>query len=95
MSYKRIVPLLNRIVIRKIEQQNKTTSGIILNKVENQNYGVVLECGPGHFDNNGKIVPLALKVGDTVMLPEFGGQKVKLAEQELYIYRDTDIIAKM
>lgn len=42
MSYKRIVPLLNRIVIRKIEQQNKTTSGIIINKPDTQSYGVVL-----------------------------------------------------
>ena len=79
MSFKRIVPLLNRIVVRKIEQQNKTTSGIIINKVESQNYGVVLECGPGQFDNNGKVIPLTVKVGDTVMLSEFGGQKVKLA----------------
>lgn len=69
MSFKRIVPLLNRIVIRKIEAQNKTTSGIIINKPESQAYGVVLEAGPGQFDNNGKTIPIAVKVGDTVMLP--------------------------
>jgi chaperonin GroES len=81
MSYKRIIPLLNRIVIRKIEQQNKTTSGLIVNKPDVQNYGVVIECGPGQYDNNGKIIPLNIKIGDTVMIPEFGGQKVKLGEQ--------------
>lgn len=94
-SFKRIIPLLNRIVVRKIEPQNKTTSGIIITKPDSQTYGVVLEAGPGSYDNLGKVVPLTVKVGDTVMLPEFGGQKVKLGEQELYIYRDTDIVAKM
>lgn len=68
-SFKRIIPLLNRIVVRKIEPQNKTSSGIIINKPDSQTYGVVLEAGPGQFDNNGKVIPLGVKVGDTVMLP--------------------------
>lgn len=95
MSFKRVIPLLNRIVVRKIEPQTKTTSGIIINKPDTQTYGVVLEAGPGQHDNLGKLIPISVKVGETVLLPEFGGQKVKLGEQELYIYRDTDIIAKM
>lgn len=94
-SFKKILPLLNRIVIRKIEPQTKTASGIIINKPDTANYGVVLEAGPGVYDSNGKIVPLSLKVGDTVLLPEYGGQKVKLNEQELFIYKDTDIIARV
>jgi chaperonin GroES len=94
-SFKKIIPLLNRIVVRKIEPQTKTTSGIILSKPDSQTYGVILEAGPGQHDNNGKIIPLAVKVGDTVMIPDYGGQKVKLGEQELFIFRDTDIIAKM
>jgi chaperonin GroES len=40
-------------------------------------------------------VPLSVKIGDTVLLPEYGGQKVKLNEQELFIFRDTEIIAKV
>jgi chaperonin GroES len=94
-SFKKIIPLLNRIVVKKIEPQTKTTSGLILSKPDTQNYGVILEAGPGQYDNLGKIIPLSIKVGDTVMLPEFGGQKVKLGEQELFIYRDTDITARM
>lgn len=94
-SFKKLIPLLNRVVIKKIEPQSKTTSGIIINKPDSQTYGVVLEAGPGQHDNLGKLIPVSIKVGDTVMLPEFGGQKVKLGEQELFIYRDTDIIAKM
>ena len=47
------------------------------------------------YDQNGKLIPMGLKVGDTVLLPEYGGQKVKLNEQELFIYKDSDIIGKM
>lgn len=54
-----------------------------------------MECGPGSYDANGKLIPLSLKSGDKVLLPEYGGQKVKLGEEELFIYRETDIIAKM
>lgn len=49
-SFKRLFPLLNRIVVRKAEQQTKTTSGIIVNKPESASHGVVIEVGPGAFD---------------------------------------------
>ena len=94
-NFKRILPLVNRIVVRKIEPEAKTKSGIILQKPEQFNHGVVLEVGPGARDNNGNLVPLSVKVGDTVLLPEFGGNKIKLGEQELLIYKDTDIIATL
>ena len=94
-SFKKIIPVLNRIVVKKIEPLTKTASGIIVQKPEKQNYAVVLEVGPGAFDQNGKILPLTCKVGDTVLLPEYGGNSVKLGDQNLDIYRDTDIIAKV
>ena len=80
-NFKRILPLLNRIVVRKIEPEAKTKSGLILQKPDSLNYGVVLEAGPGNYDSNVKIAPMGVKVGDTVLLPEYGGTKVKLGEQ--------------
>ena len=94
-SFKRILPLVNRIVVRAVEPAAKTKSGIILQRPDDLKHGVVIEAGPGVHDNNGNLVPLSVKVGDVVLLPEFGGSKVKLGEQELIIYRDTDIIAKL
>ena len=94
-AFKRVLPLLNRIVIRKLEPQTKTTSGIIINKAESANYGVVIEAGPGSFDSEGKVIPVVVKIGDTVLLPEFGGQKIKLGDQELFIYRDSEIVARV
>lgn len=94
-AFKRVLPLLNRIVVRKAEPQTKTASGIIVSKNESVTHGVVLEVGPGQYDYKGNLQPLSLKVGDRVLLPEFGGQKVTLNEQELFIYRDSDIVAKL
>lgn len=94
-SFKKLLPLLNRIVIRKMEPQTKTASGIIINKPDTASYGVVLEAGPGVHDNSGKLIPTSVKTGDTVLLPEYGGQKVKLNDQELFIYKDSDIVARV
>lgn len=77
-AFKKIIPVLNRIVIKRIEPQTKTASGIIINKPDTQNYGVVLDCGPGAHDQNGKVLPMTVRTGDTVLLPEYGGTKVKL-----------------
>jgi chaperonin GroES len=80
INFKRILPLLNRVVIRKVDPEAKTKSGIILTKPDGLNYGVVLGVGPGTYDSNGKIIPLSVKIGDKVLLPEFGGSKVELGE---------------
>ena len=95
MSFKRVIPLLNRIVVRKLQPETKTASGIIVNKPDANTYGTIVEVGQGSYDANGKLIPVSVKSGDKVLLPEYGGQKVKLAEEELFIYRDTDIIAKL
>ena len=55
----------------------------------------MIEIGPGALDNNGKLIPLAVNIGDRVLLPEYGGQKVKINDQELYIYRDSEIVGKL
>jgi chaperonin GroES len=66
-----------------------------VNKGDANVYGTIVESGQGSYDSNGKLIPVSVKVGDKVLLSDFGGQKIKLGDQELYIYRDTDIIAKM
>ena len=79
-NFKKIIPLLNRIVVRKIQPEAKTKSGIILQKAEDNNYGIVVEAGLGNFNDNGNRIPMNVKVGDTVLLPEYGGSKVKMGE---------------
>lgn len=50
--------------------------------------------GPGSRSRNGEIVPVAVAVGDRVLLPEYGGQAVKIEEEEVFLYRGEDILAK-
>ena len=104
--FKRLIPTFNRILVRKFEVPNKTSSGIILTKEEDRNQvAEVVEVGPGNyfsisniigsFDNNGKRIPLEVKVGDTVLLPEFSGTEIKLDNQKYYVFRDSDVIGKL
>lgn len=92
-AFKRLLPTFNRILIRKLEQEAKTASGIILQEATDKNVvGVVVETGPGNVNEDGKIIPLSVKQGDHVLLPDYGGSKVKVSGAEFYIYRDSDIL---
>ena len=91
-AFKRLIPTLNRILVKRPEPVKKTASGIILKTNSTPNVGEVTAVGPGSIDDSGRRVPLAVKVGDTVLLPEYGGQKVELLEGELHMYKDTDIL---
>eukprot|EP01015_Nassula_variabilis_P022951 TRINITY_DN424_c0_g1_i6.p1 TRINITY_DN424_c0_g1~~TRINITY_DN424_c0_g1_i6.p1 ORF type:complete len:126 (+),score=39.17 TRINITY_DN424_c0_g1_i6:3-380(+) len=92
--FKRLSPTLNRVLIKRIEAQSKTPSGIILQEADKSNiFGEVVEVGPGNYDTNGKLIPVNLKKGDSVLLPEYGGTKIKLQENEYFLYRDNDILA--
>lgn len=81
MSFKRILPTLNRILIKKTEPQTTTSSGIILQKAETNHYATVVEVGPGKLNEKGEYVKLCVQKGDTVLLPDYGGIKVKLGNE--------------
>lgn len=91
-AFKRLLPSMNRILIKKSEPIKKTASGIILSKGDTINIGEVAAVGPGSFDDKGSRIPLAVKVGDTVLLPDYSGSKVELTDGEYYLYRDTDVL---
>ena len=98
LAFRNLRPLLNRVVIKKAEAITKTKGGIILSSGKEQqlNYGTVIAVGPGKQLEDGSTRDVMVKVGDTVLLPEYGGSKVTLAdEQELFIYRDDDIMGTL
>ncbi|XP_019191026.1 PREDICTED: 10 kDa chaperonin, mitochondrial-like [Ipomoea nil] len=93
MSWKRLAPTLNRVLVEKINAPAKTTSGILLpEKSSKLNSGKVVAVGPGLRDKSGNVVPVALKEGDNVLLPDYGGTQVKLDDKEYHLYRDEDIL---
>ncbi|CAD8178006.1 unnamed protein product [Paramecium octaurelia] len=92
-QFKKLAPLLNRVLIQKYEPVTKTASGILLQTSdEKQAVGKVVEAGPGQIDSKGNVIPTLVKPGDVVLLPDYGGQKIKLADQEYFLFRDSDII---
>ena len=92
---RKVVPLADRILIRKIEQQAKSAGGILLPDTgKKTNEGEVVAAGPGALDRNGKLVPMYVAVGDKVLLPEYGGHTIKVGDEELQLYRAEDILAK-
>ncbi len=87
-------PLHDRVLIRRIEEENKTASGIIIPDTakEKPQQGEVLAVGPGARDENGKLVPLDVKVGDTVLFGKWSGSEVTIDGEELLIMKESDIL---
>ncbi|KAL5580313.1 hypothetical protein UlMin_012755 [Ulmus minor] len=93
---KRLIPLFDRILVEKILPPSKTNAGILLpEKTSKLNSGKVVAVGPGARDRDGKLIPVHVKEGDTVLLPEYGGTQVKLGEKELHLYREDDILGTL
>ncbi|GKV26289.1 hypothetical protein SLE2022_002130 [Rubroshorea leprosula] len=93
---RRLIPAFNRILVEKILPPSKTNAGILLpEKTPKLNSGKVVAVGPGARDRDGKLIPVSLKEGDTVLLPEYGGTEVKLGEKEYLLYRDEDILGTL
>ena len=82
--YKRIVPLLDRVLVQRSRAPEKTASGLLIpERAKNKlNEGQVLAVGPGGRDSHGNLIPVAVQVGDTVLLPEYGGSTIKLGDQD-------------
>lgn len=97
MNFTKIKPLLNRIVVKRLQAPQKTVGGILLpdKNNEKQKVGLVTEVGPGRFLTSGVFVKPTLKPGDYVLLPDYGGVKVpknQNSEEELYIFQEDDIV---
>jgi len=76
---KRLIPTFNRILVEKIVPPAKTSAGILLpEKTSQLNSGKVVAVGPGSRDKSGNLIPLSVKEGDHVLLPEYGGSQIKL-----------------
>mmetsp|Transcript_15731 Transcript_15731/g.27593 ORF Transcript_15731/g.27593 Transcript_15731/m.27593 type:complete len:102 (+) Transcript_15731:182-487(+) len=98
-GFKKIIPLLDRVLVEKAIKQKATKGGVLLpeSAVKSMNEGVVVAVGPGSKTSEGKVVPVDLKPGDRVVLPEYGGTKIDLGEKEkeTYLYQADDILAKL
>ncbi|XP_010922051.1 10 kDa chaperonin, mitochondrial [Elaeis guineensis] len=93
---KRLIPSINRVLVEKIVPPSKTNAGILLpEKTTKLNSGKVVAVGPGARDRNGNLIPVSVKEGDVVLLPEYGGTEVKLGDKEYHLFRDDDILGTL
>ncbi len=87
-------PLHDRVVIRRIEGEEKTRGGIIIPDIakEKPQEGEVIAAGPGARDESGKLVPLDLKAGDRVLFGKWSGTEVKIDGEDLLIMKESDVM---
>ena len=87
-------PLHDRIVVRRIDAEEKTAGGIIIPDTakEKPQQGEVVAVGPGARNEQGQIVPLDVKAGDTVLFGKWSGTEVKIDGQDLLIMKESDIM---
>jgi chaperonin GroES len=87
-------PLHDRVVVKRLETDEKTTGGIIIPDTakEKPSEGEVLSVGPGEMDENGKLKPMGVKAGDKVLFGKWSGTEVKLDGQDLLIMKESDIM---
>ena len=88
-------PLADRVIVKRLENETKTASGIYIpdNAAEKPDQGEVLAVGPGRTSEEGKLVPLTVKVGDRVLFGRYGGQPVKVDGDELLVMKEEDLFA--
>jgi|SRR4051794_5676839 chaperonin GroES len=87
-------PLHDRVVVRRLESEEKTKGGIIIpdSAKEKPQQGEIIAVGPGGRDEAGKLIPLDVKTGDKVLFGKWSGTEVKLDGQELLIMKESDIM---
>jgi chaperonin GroES len=88
-------PLHDRVVVKRMEEEEKTKGGIIIPDTAKEKpiEGKVVAVGSGKVLENGKTIPLAIKKGDKVLFGKYAGTEVKIEGEDLLIMREEDIIA--
>jgi chaperonin GroES len=93
----KLKPLGDRLIVRAIEEEETTASGIVLPETakEKPQRGEVLAVGDGNRDDDGERIPLDVATGDTVLYSKYGGTEVKVDGEDLLVLRESDVLAKV
>ena len=88
-------PLHDRVIVKRLENETKTASGIVLPDAatEKPDQGEVLAVGPGKRNDKGELIALNVKVGDRVLFGKYSGQTVKFHGDELLVMKEDDLFA--
>lgn len=91
----KIKPLHDRVVVKRLDELTKTSGGIIIPDTakEKPSEGIVEAVGDGARTEDGKVIPMCVKVGDKVLFAKWGGTEVKLNSEDRVIMKESDILA--
>ena len=90
----KIRPLQDRVIVRRLEEEEKTKGGIIIPDTakEKPQEGKVIAVGKGKITEDGKLIPLDVKTGDKILFGKYSGTEIKVEGEELLIMREEDIL---
>jgi chaperonin GroES len=90
----KIRPLHDRVIVKRLEEERKSAGGIVIpdNAAEKPDQGEVIAVGPGKKTEDGKVLPVDVKVGDRVLFGKYSGTSVKIEGDELLVMREEDIM---
>jgi len=97
-SIKALCPLLDRVLVQRFKAETKTVTGIFLPTSATANplpEATVIAVGPGAPNKDGTVIPTQVKAGDRVLLPGWGGNSIKVGEEEYFLFKDSEILAKI
>ncbi|KAI0791214.1 hsp10-like protein [Abortiporus biennis] len=97
-TIKAVIPLFDRVLVQRLKAETKTATGVFLPSSATSAplpEATVIAVGPGAPNKEGIVVPTSVKAGDKVLLPGWGGNQIKLGEDEYYLFRDSEILAKI
>ncbi len=91
----KVKPLHDRVLVKRIEEEQKTKGGIIIPDTakEKPMQAKVIEVGTGKRDEDGKLIPFEVKKGDTVLIGKYAGTEVTISDKEHLILREEDVLA--
>jgi len=91
----KIRPLHDRVLVKRLEGEEKTKGGIIIpdSAKEKPQEGLIVAAGPGRVDDEGKVTPLDVKKGDKILFSKYSGNEINLEGEEHLIMREDDVLA--
>jgi chaperonin GroES len=90
----KIRPLHDRVIVKRLDEEKKTASGIVIpdTAAEKPDQGEVMSVGKGKLSDDGELIPLDVKVGDRILFGKYSGQTVRVKGDELLVMREDDIL---
>jgi chaperonin GroES len=93
----KLIPLADKLVIKPVVQEEVMASGIVIPDTakEKPQQGEIIAVGPGKLDDDGKRIPMDLKVGDRVLYAKYTGQEIKIEQEEYIVLSEKDVLCKV